>query len=338
MMQGLLELKGTIDLNQFWPTKESDGDTVHVVPSGGNAFQFRPSANAPFKVTHAFDNAVIKGKVSRPAIKSGSVTIRLQGIDAPELHYRPQVPTLNKKKPTPAQKTKFNAANKNFRQNYGETASVALHDFLRQAGGPTINCVVRTAVDHPSDVFDTFGRMIGDIFVTIGGREHDANLWMAENGWAFPTYYISMTPQEISDVATRVTAARQAKKGIWKDASADMNPFDPTKIFRSKGTPNPATDKGPVILPKLFRRRSTFASTKAAGMTGNISFKDYLHLEPDVCFTLSDFLAHGLLSAPKKDLDMFITAGGKFSVGPGDLVFDEQPSHVEDTKGNAVQW
>jgi endonuclease YncB( thermonuclease family) len=338
-MQGLLELKGTIDLNQFWPTKESDGDTVHVVPSGPDAFRFRPHSSVPFKETHAFDGAVVKGRTSSPAIKNGSVTIRLQGIDATELHYRPQAPTLNKKKPTAAQRTKFNAANGNFRQNYGETASVALHDFLKQAGGgTTIDCVVRTAVDQPSDVFDTFGRMIGNIIVTIGGAEQDANLWMAANGWAFPTFYVTMSAQEIGDVTTRIKSAKQAKKGIWKDVSSNLNPFDPTKLFRNHGKPNAATDKGPVIMPKLFRRRSTFASAKSAGMTGNIPFKKYLQLEPDICFLTSEFLANGHPASLQHQLDEFVTAAGTFSVAAGDLVFNELPSHVVGPDGKPVQW
>lgn len=338
-MQGLLELKGTIDLNQFWPTKESDGDTVHVVPAGADAFRFRANAALPFKVTHAFDAAVVKGKTSSPAIKNGSVTIRLQGIDAPELHYRPTAPTLNKKKPTATQRQKFNAANGNFRQFFGESASVALHDFLKRAGGgTTIDCVVRTAVDQPSDVFDTFGRMIGNIVVQIGGAEQDANLWMAANGWAFPTFYVTMSEQEIADVNTRVKAAKQAKKGIWKSASSNLNPFDPTKVFRNHGAPNPATDKGPVILPKLFRRRSTFASAKSAGLTGSIPFKKYLQLEPDICFKTSEFLANGHPASQQHQLDEFVTTGGTFSVAPGDIIFNELPSRVVGADGKAVQW
>ena len=31
MFKGLLEVSGTIDLNQFWPAGESDADTVKVL-------------------------------------------------------------------------------------------------------------------------------------------------------------------------------------------------------------------------------------------------------------------------------------------------------------------
>src|SRR5437773_795653 len=109
MTKGLLEVSGTIDLAQFWPAGESDADTVKVLLSSPNAFRFTPHAGAPSKVTHAFEGATVKGKVSKSAIDNKNrVTIRLQGIDAPELHYRPMAPTLNSKKPTPQQRATFN--------------------------------------------------------------------------------------------------------------------------------------------------------------------------------------------------------------------------------------
>src|SRR5215471_12086051 len=48
--------------------------------------------------THVFDHAVVKGQTSKPAIKNGHITIRLQGIDATELHYQPSALSLTEKK------------------------------------------------------------------------------------------------------------------------------------------------------------------------------------------------------------------------------------------------
>ena len=192
MFKGLLEVSGTIDLNQFWPIGESDADTVKVLLSGPEAFTFRSDPDSEPRVTHAFDGAVIKGKTNTPAIKAEHVTIRLQGIDAPELHYRPTAPTINKIKPTPEQRAAFNKVNKNFRQKFGETAPVELKNHLGKAGHSPLRCVIRTAVDHPRDVFDTFGRLIGDVIITENGKELNTNLWLCERGWAFPTFYASM--------------------------------------------------------------------------------------------------------------------------------------------------
>jgi endonuclease YncB( thermonuclease family) len=338
MAKGLLEVSGTIDLAQFWPAGQSDADTVKVLLSGSNAFKFRAQPSAPAKVTHAFDGATVKGKVSKPAIdKQGRITIRLQAVDAPELHYRPMAPTLNGKKPTPAQRASFNAANRNFRQKFGETATVALQRFLAKAGASPIRCVVRTSIDEPGAAFDTFGRFIGDILVTINGKEQNANHWLCENGWAFPTFYSSMTNQEITDVIKLSDKARVAKAGLWRKASSDMTPFDRTLVFRSHGTPDPAQDAGPVILPKLFRRRSTFGIAQSAKIASG-AFKNYLQKEPDHCFKTDDFLQAGLTAATPRRLDEFISAGGTFSVGPKDLVFQENTSRVIDRNGKPVHW
>ena len=339
MAHGLLEVKGTIDLAQFWPNGQSDADTVKVLLADPNAFKFQAQPGAPFKATQAFEGATVKGKVTKPAIdKQRRITIRLQGIDAPELHYRPTAPTLNKKTPTPAQRAKFNAANGNFRQNFGETATVALHDFLSKAGGSPIACVVRTAVDQPSDVFDTFGRFIGNIFVTVAGKEQDANLWLCANGWVFPTFYVTMSAQEIDDVTTRCEAARKKKLGIWKNANSNLKPFDRKLLFRNHGPANPAGDVGPVIMPKLFRRRSTFGIAQTATIAGPGPFKNYLQAEPDACFETRDFLGAGHSAATPRRLDEFVTPGGVFTVGAKDLVFQESKSHVVDAKGKPVQW
>ena len=337
MFQGLLQLSGTIDLAQFWPTGESDADTVKVLLSGPNAFQFTAHPGAPPKVTHVFEGAKIKGKVSKLAIDPHNrVTIRLQGVDASELHYRPQAPTLNGVKPTPQQRADFNAANGNFRQKYGETSTVALGNFLTKAGKGPIKCVVRTSVELPNDVFDTFGRLVGDIFVTIGGKEQNVNHWLCQNGWAFPTFYTSMARKEINDLTALSDAARKAKVGIWKRATSNLSGFDTTLVFRNHGAPVPASDDGPVYLPKLFRRRSTFAGAEKAKIVLG-TFKSYLTAVPDRCFETKEFLAQGAAAATSRHLDQFVTPTSKFTVGAADLVFQEMKSEVVDKNGIPVK-
>ncbi len=338
MWKGLLEVSGTIDLTQFWPAGESDADTVKVLLSGPNAFRFRPHPGAASKVTHAFAGATVKGKVSKPAIdKQNRVTIRLQGIDAPELHYRPTAPTLNGQKPTAQQRAAFNADNGNFRQKFGETAAVALGKYLAKAGHSPLRCLVRTSVDEPNEVFDTFGRLVGDIFVTVGGKEQNVNHWLCQQGWAFPTFYSSMAKPEITELTALTAAARKAKRGIWKKVTSDLNAFDKTLVLRKSGPPDPAGDVGPVILPKLFRRRSTFGVAREAKIVSG-SFKNYLQREPDPCFETLQFLSQGATAAALRHLDEFVSPAARFTVGPADLVFQENTSHVVGANGKPVKW
>ncbi len=148
MPTGLLEVTGTIDLAQFWPTGEWHADTVKVHLSDTNAFRFTKNPGAAPIITHAFDGAQVHGKVTKDAIASQQrSTIRLQAIDAPELDYRPLAPTLNQKRPTTTQRAAFKAANGNLRQFWGETATAQLFTFLSKAGPSPIKCVVCTQVD-----------------------------------------------------------------------------------------------------------------------------------------------------------------------------------------------
>jgi endonuclease YncB( thermonuclease family) len=97
---------------------------------------------------------------------------------------------------------------------------IELFRFLSKAGPSPIRCEVRTQVDEPSDVFDTFGRFIGDIVVTVGGQEQDANQWLAANGWAFPSFYSSMTKEEIDTFTQLSEKARASKIGIYARTDA----------------------------------------------------------------------------------------------------------------------
>ena len=340
MARGLLEVVGTIDLAQFWPTGESDADTVKVqLAAGGGAFRFRAEDGVQSKVTHAFENgASVRGKASKQAIDNKQrVTIRLQGIDAPELHYRPVAPTVNSKKPSPKQRAAFKAGNGDFRQHFGETATVALAMFLSTAGASPIPCVVRTAVDQPNDVFDTYGRLVGDIFVPINGKEQNVNQWLAANGWAFPTFYSSMSDREINDLTGLTERARGGRSGVWKGASSDLTNFDRTLLYRRHGLPEPKKDPGVAIMPKLFRRQSTFAVARTAKLVAG-SLPTYLQTHPDACYETKDFLSQGPTAATHRRLGEFVNAQSRFVVGPKDLVFQEAGSSVVDKNGKPVQW
>ncbi|MEJ7735404.1 MAG: hypothetical protein WKG00_40235, partial [Polyangiaceae bacterium] len=53
MATGLLEVRGTIELDPFWPRGDSDADTTKIVVRvGPDSFRFRPHEGARFQVTH----------------------------------------------------------------------------------------------------------------------------------------------------------------------------------------------------------------------------------------------------------------------------------------------
>ena len=150
MFKGLLTVDGTIDTTQFWPSGRSDADTVKVAVNAGS-FQFTPDPKTTkASLTKVFTgaNVLSRGKPT-PAIKNGTITIRLQGIDATELHFQSNLPTKNHPTPIKDNGTRF-------RQPFGETAAIALGGLLARAGKGIVRCKVITTVDRPNDVYDPF--------------------------------------------------------------------------------------------------------------------------------------------------------------------------------------
>src|SRR5690349_4586029 len=148
---GLLRVNGTIDIGQFWPRGTSDADTAVIIVGidRPNAFQFQEKPGGPFKTTHAFEGALVHGKqgAKAPIDAKGRIRVRLQGIDAPELHYEP-APLGKSLKATLTQSviSAYGALEHKYRQPWGESAAFALLSFLAKAGKPVMPCTVTTAV------------------------------------------------------------------------------------------------------------------------------------------------------------------------------------------------
>jgi hypothetical protein len=68
------------------------------------------------------------------------------------------------------------------------------------------------------------------------------------------------------------------------------------------------------------------------------SFQSYLKAEPDACFDAAEFLSQGPTAATHRRLDEFVSGASKFTVGPADLVFQENTSHVVGQNGKPVKW
>jgi endonuclease YncB( thermonuclease family) len=341
MPSGLLELHGTIDIAQFWPSGDSDADTTKVIVDvGGDAFQFRKNSGSQPHPTHVFENAKVKGRTTKAPITNGKVTIRLQGIDAPELHYEP-APLTPKEKTSlsDARKAAYKAVNHFYRQYLGASSTKALHDFLSHGAG-AIAARVFTHVDKPNEVFDTYGRMVADIEVTVGGQKVDINHWLVEKGWVFPTFYSSMNDDEIEAILKLAKTARSAKRPVWKNLAKIVPPFDFDLRQPKKNDLSVLPgDKGPVILPKLFRRYASWSAHKKAKITMQ-TFQAYLAGgsagKPDDCFETQDFLENGIHSATHRTFDQFVKTGKTIEFQPDGLVFSEAPSKLIDANNKPI--
>lgn len=328
---GLLKVNGTIDVGQFWPLGSSDADTTKVVLKvGANAFRYQAHPGAPFVVTKVFAGAKVRGSVSKPPVDAQNrLTIRLQGIDAPELHYRPDNRSV-----TNATRAKFQAVNKDYRQYLGESATAALARLLQSAGSKILPCTVETQVDAPGDVFDTYGRLVGDVIVRIGRKNLNINEWLVREGWAFPTFYSSMSEAEIKTFVNAATIGR-TKGRIWNQLRRKVPAFNAKLVFRKGGPIAADADLGPLTLPKIFRRQTSWWAYKQAGVTTK-SFKSYLAQKRDELLLTKDFLANGVHSAKTHYLDEFMEIDGAYTLRPEEMVFKEGTSALVDSSGKKI--
>jgi endonuclease YncB( thermonuclease family) len=322
---GILQAIGTVALSQFWPDGSSDADTSHIRLTLDGGFTYNG------KRTDVLNGAVVKQSVDQKegqlAIANNDVTVRLEGIDASELHFRPTVQGL-----TPEQKSDLRRVNADFRQFFAESSTIALGNFLRSASpeGATVPCVLRTRVTRPGEIFDAYGRFIGELVITLGGAEVVVNRWLVEQGWAFPTIYSSMSPKEAEEILRLAESAQKTKRGLWGALTGNLQ-FDPELVFRSQGTPEPLRDRGPVLVPKVFRRLATWSVLHRARIfTGD--FVAYLKAHPDACWHIGDFLP-----SKRRYLHEFISTQNAFTTGPGDLVFEERPSVLVDAAGKEIK-
>ena len=227
---GLLVARGTIDLNQFWPSGESDGDTAHVLVK---SFKYDG------QITRAFEGATLHGQTV--IHKDGTVVVRWQGIDSPELHY----------------------GGKWFRQHWGQAPSVHLAAFLKDKakGANSVEVQVTTRVKKPNDVFDKYGRFVGDLLL----GDVNLNHWMLENGWAFPALYNSLEDDELNAF---IAAGKKGKSKLLNDYTRDLSIWDPSLQTPHKQPPgfkyDEAQDRGSVQFPKTFRRIVTFRTDAKA--------------------------------------------------------------------------
>ena len=338
MSVGTLQLHGTIDVTQFWPSGDSDADTTKVlvdISQGG--FEFRAADALPYQKTTFYEGARVRGRITKSPIDAHNrVTIRLQGIDAPELHYEPSPLSAQEKKSSAQKIARFKSLVHFYCEPLGPTTTSALHDLLARPGASVIQCRVFTHVDQPDEVFDTYARMVGDIEVTVGGQTVNINQWLAQHGQAFPTFYSSMSADEINTLEALAKVARSARRGLWKFASKTVGPFDFGLRQPKKGDVSVLkTDRGPVLMPKLFRRQCSWATRKKSGINSG-GFQPYLVASQDHCFQTKDFLAAGVHSATPRLLSDFVKQGKKVLFDSDDLVFNEAAATLIDAHGKVV--
>lgn len=331
---GTLKIIGKIELKQFWPESSSDADTANVVISvDQNSFYYRKDKQSAYRKTKAFYDAYVIGKSKSKLVKNNKVKVRLQGIDAPELHYKAP-PLIKAPNVTPELREAYNKKNKEFRQSLSESATFALRKFLKSIDANEVYCeVLSHNVDKPREVVDTYGRFVANIIVKKKTKKYDLNVWLAEQGWVFPTFYSSMSNDEM-EVLLKAAKKGENKKRIWKYLRNDTGKFKYSMQYR-EGVADftLGDDNGVLLMPKLFRRQVAYAMQKKVHLFDD-TFSEFLAKSKDPFYKLLDFMQEGY-DAKLFYLDDFID-GKIFKLTPGDLVFREKYSNVVTEQGKDI--
>jgi endonuclease YncB( thermonuclease family) len=335
--KGTVEIHGSVDLKQFYyKGGKSDADTVKItIPM--DSTRFRTDAGSSWKenLQALFNGAYVRSKDKPVVDNKNRISIRLQGIDAPELHYRATKST--KPHELTEDQNRLWMTNE-FRQHWGARCAFELANYFSKYddGSGVINAYVFSRVDSPSDLFDVYGRLVGDI--VIGEDNQNVNHWLAENGWAFPAFYNSMTGDEINTINKKSKEALDTSQGIWNDYSNMLITFDPDLDLPSKkeGEIDKNTDNGGVNFPKIFRRQVPYEVSKKAGVINLPSLQDYLKTQKeDRCYIAKELLTNGEKAQSHKIAE-FVDEDGKISFDPDGLIFTEKESGLKDSNGSEI--
>src|SRR5262249_45074396 len=152
------------------------------------------------------------------------LTVRLQGIDAPELHYQPQyMKSLGS--------LKGSGLVKKYRQHQAETATGRLGTYLSTLGLSPLPCQFFTEMidgEGPGAAIDKYGRFVGNIIV--GGV--DINLEILRRGWAIVALYNSMQRSEMESCIAAWKAGVNAGDSIVRYLTKTIGAFDPALLYQ----------------------------------------------------------------------------------------------------------
>lgn len=230
--------------------KQPDGDSVRFVPD---------------------DATLLRGLQNGDRVRvsaDGSVQLRFDGIDAPELHYQGAEQPLGA------------VARDLLLQRLGFTAV----EFA--ADGETVLTATPAAVPVVvlAQLVEVNGRPVSVVFagaeadlavLTTGNLveltpallAQSVNVWEAANSVAYPLLYTSTTA-ELRDVfRAAARTAREARNGVWtQDSTASFPVTDLAALGRA----------GVLVWPKLFRRAVDYLRQRTAGQ----SLPDWLATTP----------------------------------------------------------
>ena len=253
-----LVIQGTFHLLNQTPTGkptgfEPDGDSIQFKPDDPGLLKQLTQLSQPFRLT-----------------KIGSVQLRLEGIDALELHYAPTGggPTSHQPRPLADSARAF------------LTKTLRL-DPVRYV--PPKNLRVQPPAAHDgasgyilSRSLEVHGRPVSFVFsgeppakdgqeirLTTALLKKSLNYKSVQNGFAYPLFYDSLFRDLRETLAEAAQQARKNKRGLWaKDGS----------LTGVKASNQADLESKSVMFPKLFRRLTDYFAEGNRGLGNFLAF------------------------------------------------------------------
>jgi len=234
----LLAMHGNLVIVGYQP----DGDSIRFI------------AETP----DLFDD-LYRGYKIRRSTRDDSVQLRLEAIDAPELHYGGSL------QPSGDTARDWLLGQVGFTDVTYETGSTT----VLSATPDTIPAVIYTKASDPN------GRPVSYLQVGAGRRPTDGAWTQVTNsvldrtlnaqalsaGLAYPTFYTSTPAPHVRHLREVARGAREDKTGVW---AVDQTPLFQLVDQKSIGP------EGQLILPKRFRRATDYHKDVAKGFDGNL--------------------------------------------------------------------
>jgi endonuclease YncB( thermonuclease family) len=199
--------------------------------------------------------------------KDGTVQLRLEGIDAPELHYGSFGQPLG-------------------RESRDKLLQLAGFEHVKYANEQKIQVSASEPESIPATILsqrsDVNGRPVAYLFLTtasystiqdsdqdllwanlsVTSLKNSLNYQMVELGLAYPIFYSSMPTNYLNLFKETAIQSRQETKGVWQ--------LDQSQEFRLVNYES-ITESGDLIFPKLFRRSIDYLKSVEEGYKGNLS-------------------------------------------------------------------
>lgn len=216
-----LHLQGTFVAAGYAP----DGDSIRFAPDHLRALDHLP------------------GTTRLRVAQDCSVQLRLEGIDAPELHYLAHAQRLG------------DAARDTLLRALGIDDARIDHDLVTHA--PAVRGSILTRSIDPN------GRLIAYAFrdQTTPDVAASVNAAMLRAGMAYPLAYDTQPPEHRTLFARLARTARKQSLGIW---AHDRTPAFALASEHSIGP------HGALIFPKLFRRCLAYFADRFSGFRGDL--------------------------------------------------------------------